>query len=162
MHSSRRSFLTRLWLSLGGIALTGYTYAAVAFLMPRRTGGTGDKSARIIEAGSVERFQPNSVTAFVRGRFYLCRLDDGGFLAVSSKCTHLGCSVPWVENERRFECPCHASAFDIAGVVLTSPAPRPLDLYPVMIQNNIVKIDIGTTIRRDRFETSQVVHPGIT
>jgi cytochrome b6-f complex iron-sulfur subunit len=160
IDSSRRSFLTNLWLLLGGVAIAGYSSAVFAFLRPRKTGEAIDDSIRIIEAGRVERFEPNSVTAFVRGRFYLCRLDDGGFLAVSSKCTHLGCSVPWVENEGRFACPCHASAFDISGSVLSSPAPRPLDLYPVTIQNNIVKVDTGKAIRRGRFETSQIVYPG--
>jgi cytochrome b6-f complex iron-sulfur subunit len=158
MDFSRRSFLTKLWLSLGGIALAGYASAVVAFMWPRKTGRAGDYSMQIIEAGPVEKFRPNSVTAFVRGKFYLCRFDDGGFLAVSSKCTHLGCSVPWDESERRFSCPCHASAFDISGAVLTSPAPRPLDMYPVIIQNNVVKIDIGMAIRRDRFKASQIVY----
>ncbi len=159
LDSSRRSFLTKLWLLLGGVALAGYSSAVVAFLRPRKTGGTSDDSARIIEAGPVERFHPDSVTAFIRGRFYLCRLDDGGFLAISSKCTHLGCSIPWVEDERRFVCPCHASTFGISGTVLNSPAPRPLDLYPVIIQNNIVRVDTGKAIRRGRFEASQVVYP---
>jgi cytochrome b6-f complex iron-sulfur subunit len=159
MESSRRSFLTKLWLVLGGVALAGYSSAVVAFLRPRKTGGAIEDSARIIEAGPVERFQPKSVTAFVRGKFYLCRLDDGGFLAISRKCTHLGCTVPWDEDGKRFECPCHASTFDMTGAVLSAPAPRPLDLYTVTIQNNIVKVNTGATIRRDSFEASQVVHP---
>ena len=59
------------------------------------------------------------------------RLDDGGLLALSCKCTHLGCTVPWVEKEKKFLCPCHASAFDITGNVINSPAARALDTFPV-------------------------------
>ena len=74
------------------------------------------------------------VTAFPGGRFYLVRLQDGGFLALSSTCTHLECSVPWSEKERKFPCPCHGSVFDITGQVLSPPAPRALDLFPVSIE----------------------------
>ena len=158
--SARRSFLGKLWVWLGGVALASYTSAGVAFLWPHKPGGTGDGSTHIVEVGPVDRFLPNSITAFVRGRFYLCRLDDGGFLAISRKCTHLGCTVLRDEEGNRFECPCHASTFDITGTVLSTPAPRPLDLFVVTIQNNIVKVNTGETIRRGSFEASQVVHPG--
>jgi cytochrome b6-f complex iron-sulfur subunit len=157
---TRRSFLGKLWLGLGGVALASYTSAGVAFLWPGKSGGTDDDRAYIIEAGPVDKFPTNSITAFVRGRFYLCRLDDGGFLAISRKCTHLGCTVLRDKEGKSFECPCHASTFDMTGAVLSAPAPRPLDLFEVSIQNNIVKVDTGATVRRASFEASQVVHPG--
>ena len=69
-------------------------------------------------------------------------INAGGFLALARRCTHLGCTVPWVEDEDRFVCPCHASAFDITGDVLSPPAPRPLDIFAVRIENDIVKVDI--------------------
>ena len=106
-------------------------------------------------AGPVERFAPGSVTAFPAGRFYLSRLADGGFLALSRTCTHLGCTVPWLEDEQRFACPCHASVFDITGEVLGPPADRALDLYPVRIENGIVKVDTTARIRRRTFEAAQ-------
>jgi cytochrome b6-f complex iron-sulfur subunit len=104
----------------------------------------------------VDDFEPGSVTAFIRGHFYLTRLEDGGFLAVSRKCTHLGCTVPWDSDQKRFVCPCHASAFDITGEVISPPAPRALDLYPVEIENKMVSVDTGRSIRRSGYEASQV------
>ena len=74
----------------------------------------------------------------------------------SEECTHLGCSVPWVEHERQFVCPCHASSFDITGVVLGPPAPRPLDLFPVRLENGIVKVDVVRPVRRSAYQPSQV------
>jgi cytochrome b6-f complex iron-sulfur subunit len=96
------------------------------------------------------------VTAFRQGKFYLSRLEDGEFLALSRKCTHLGCTVTWDSEKKRFECPCHASAFDIKGDVINPPAPRALDLYAVMIENSVVKVDTGKPIQRRRFKESQV------
>ena len=52
----------------------------------------------------------------------------------------------------RFACPCHASAFDITGAVIKSPAPRPLDIYPIFIENNVVKVDTSKPIKRNQFE----------
>jgi cytochrome b6-f complex iron-sulfur subunit len=152
---SRRSFLFRAWLFLCLVALAEFIWVAVTFLRPKKQ--TAAKAAEIITAGPVESFQPGSVTAFPRGKFYLARLEDGGFLALSRECTHLGCTVPWVAEENRFVCPCHASIFDIRGVVVSPPAPRPLDTYPVTIENNVVKVDVSEAVERKMFRQGQVV-----
>ena len=151
--TSRRSFLSRRWLGLGGLALAEYVWLTVEFLRPRP--GPAE-AAGVLVAGPVEQFELDSVTAFPAGRFYLTRLADGGFLAVSRECTHLGCTVPWMADEGRFVCPCHSSAYDIRGDVLSPPAPRALDIHPVRIENGIVKVDTGRTLKRRYFEASQV------
>ncbi|MBW2488234.1 MAG: ubiquinol-cytochrome c reductase iron-sulfur subunit [Deltaproteobacteria bacterium] len=155
---NRRSFLNILWIILGGVALAEFVAVTFAFLRPRKLKAQGKDSDSIITAGAVERFEPNSVTAFVRGKFYLARLEDGGFLALSRTCTHLGCSVPWIEKEMKFACPCHGSAFDITGSVIEAPAPRALDIYPIAIENNIIKVDILTPIKRNTFHKDQVTY----
>jgi cytochrome b6-f complex iron-sulfur subunit len=155
---SRRSFFSILWIGLGFVALIEFIAIVTAFLLPRKkmakTGGFGT----IMDVGPVDKFPKESVTAFIRGKFYLCRLEDGGFLAVSRKCTHLGCTVPWSDKEKKFVCPCHASAFDITGEVISPPAPRALDVYHLYIENNIVKVDIGKQIKRSGFNIDQVVY----
>ena len=108
VEPSRRSFLTKLWIGLGFVALIEIAGIVIAFLRPRRPRLSEVNSEAIITAGPVDSFTPGSVTAFVRGRFYLSRLKEGGFLALSRKCTHLGCTVPWIEKKNKFECPCHA------------------------------------------------------
>jgi cytochrome b6-f complex iron-sulfur subunit len=158
-NPSRRSFLNKLWIVLGGLALVEVAGLILAFFQPRKTGSKEGDSAGIIEAGAVDKFTVNSVTAFVRGKFYLARLEDGGFLALSRKCTHLGCTVPWSSKEMRFVCPCHASVYDIRGEVVSAPAPRALDLHHVFIENNIVKVDTTKVIKRSVFRPEQVVHP---
>jgi cytochrome b6-f complex iron-sulfur subunit len=151
----RRRFLTRLWVLLTGALTLELAWVAGSFLRPRSRTATAEAS--LVIAGPTEAFAPGSVTAFPGGRFYLARLDDGGFLALDRTCTHLGCTVPWNPETGRFDCPCHASSFDIAGEVLSPPAPRPLDLYPVRIENGVVKVDIGQRLRRSTFDPSQVV-----
>ena len=152
---ARRSLLRLAWLGVGFAALGEAAWIVASFLKPRcqasKSGGGG-----LVVAGPEEAFPPDSVTAFPAGKFYLVRLKDGGFLALHRQCTHLGCSVPWDEASGRFACPCHASAFDLRGDVLAPPAPRPLDIFPVRIENGIVKVDVSAPIRRSAFDPSQV------
>jgi rieske iron-sulfur protein len=60
-------------------------------------------------------------------------LTDRGFVAYSAICTHLGCTVSWVPNQKSpgasyTECFCHNSIFDPAegAKVMGGPAPIPL------------------------------------
>ena len=151
----RRRFLSWLWASLAGALALELGWVAGSFLRPRSR--ASERDARLFVAGPADSFAPGSVTAFPDGRFYLARLDDGGFLALDRTCTHLGCTVPWNPETARFDCPCHASSFDIAGEVISPPAPRPLDLYTVRIENGVVKVDIERRVRRSEFDPSQAV-----
>jgi cytochrome b6-f complex iron-sulfur subunit len=157
-NNGRRSLLNGLWLTLGGLALAEIAWLVGSFLKPLKSEGSTDGTDRIIDAGPTDRFAPNSVTAFPQGRFYLACLEDGGFLALSRRCTHLGCTVPWDPQKRQFACPCHASVFDIRGEVIQSPAPRALDRFAVFFENDRVKVDVSRPIRRRGFNTDQVVY----
>jgi cytochrome b6-f complex iron-sulfur subunit len=153
---SRRSFLGKAWIVVGLVALVEAFWIVFDFLRPRRVSTADDAS--VVVAGPIDRFEPGSVTAFPAGKFYLVRLEDGGFLALARECTHLGCTVPWSADENRFVCPCHSSAFDIHGDVLNQPAPRALDHFAVRIENRIVKVDTSEAMRRSSFHPSQVTH----
>ncbi len=152
---SRRSFFWTLGAALGGLAFLEYIVVAADFLRLRKRRALGDVGS-IVRAGPVEQFEPETVTAFPQGKFYLARLRGGGFLALSRECTHLGCTVPWIADEHRFVCPCHASAYDINGVVVSPPAPRPLDLYEIRIENGIVKVDLSRRVRRQKLEHQSI------
>ncbi|MBT8040274.1 MAG: ubiquinol-cytochrome c reductase iron-sulfur subunit [Xanthomonadales bacterium] len=158
--TSRRTFLNALWVGVGALSLAEIGFLISRFLKPREQRFAENTADAVIAAGSVDAFDPGSVTAFVRGKFYLARLDNGGFLALSRTCTHLGCTVPWVDDEKRFVCPCHASAFSINGEVLAPPAPRALDLFDIRIENGQVLVDTGKRTKRVGFEAAQAVYPG--
>lgn len=155
---SRRAFLTRLWVILGTLTFAELIVLLISFFRPRKPRLTVSNQDTIFIAGPVDNFEPGTVSAFVRGKFYLARLEDGGFLAMSRTCTHLSCTVPWVSGEERFICPCHSSQFDIRGDVVNPPAPRALDLYLISIENNVLKVDTGNPRKRSEFAADQVTY----
>jgi cytochrome b6-f complex iron-sulfur subunit len=157
--SSRRRFLSKLLIVLGAAAVAEAVVVVTTFLKPRKERESDSEFGGLFEAGAVNAFETGTVTAFARGHFFLARLEDGGFLAFSRRCTHLGCTVTWDSEAKRFLCPCHASSFDILGNVLSTPAPRALDLFQVRIENDIIRVDTGKAVQRKRFRASQVVRP---
>ena len=152
---TRRETLRRVWRMLGLVAMVEAAAVVGIYLWPRKPKPREGAYGGVVTAGPIGSFEPGTVTAFAKGQFYLVRLKDGSFLALSRKCTHLGCTVPWSEIDRKFACPCHASSFSETGEVLSAPAPRPLDLYRVTIEDGVVKVDTSVAITRDRFEPSQ-------
>jgi cytochrome b6-f complex iron-sulfur subunit len=152
----RRSFLNWIWASFTALACIELGWITHSILKsPKET--QQQEGETIIDAGMITDFQRGSVKAIPQGQFYMACLDDGSFIALSKKCTHLGCSVPWNDSERKFICPCHGSTFDIAGAVLTPPALRPLDYFPVRVENGLIRVDISRPQKRQSFNSSQTV-----
>lgn len=66
-------------------------------------------------------------------------IDNGGEIrAFSLACPHLGCNVSWEKDIGKFLCPCHGAIFASDGKVEKGPPPRPLDQYPVSVENGLV------------------------
>lgn len=71
---------------------------------------------------------------------YLLVLEGGGFAAVSSVCTHRGCTVDL--GGPGLACPCHGSQYDREGRVMRGPANRALTRYPVRVTGDQVIIEV--------------------
>ena len=155
--SSRRSFLKNFWIGLGAIAGLEFLWLTFSFLSPiKKTNANGISQLKTV--GELKNIPPGTVIPVRSGQFDLVRFADRGLLAVSLKCSHLGCSVSRDAGKSRFICPCHASEFAMNGNVINPPAPRALDYYPVIIDKGVVKVDTGKPIKRKEFEKSQVTY----
>ena len=155
---SRRGFFNRVWAWLGVIAGIEITGVSLAFIFSGGKRSEKKDLSQVKTIGRIDDISPDSVYPFRSGQLYLVRMKDGGFLALSIKCTHLGCSIRWNEEQEKFICPCHSSEFDIKGNVLSPPAPTALDTYPVIIEQGIVKVDLGKKIKRRRFDRSDLTY----
>ena len=75
----------------------------------------------------------------LRGRdLMLVRTGEREVKAISTVCTHLGCTVFWQKDRQEFFCPCHNGRFDKNGNVLAGPPPAPLEPYRVEIEGDNV------------------------
>lgn len=111
----RRRFLG----ALGAAALL----ASGAGVLARRLAEHADTLAPVA-ADAVADLAPGEARVLARadGETMVARLADGELAAFDRRCPHLGCPVVWAAARERFECPCHAAAFDArTGRVLFGP-----------------------------------------
>ncbi len=138
----RREFLANAWK--GGVALMGVAGAWTSWdlLQPLPTAGFGG----LVRAVPPEAVPETGVLEVPAARAYLARI-DGEIIAMSQKCTHLGCRVPYCPSSGQFECPCHGSNFNRAGEYRAGPAPRGMDRYPTEIgEDGLLYIDTSSAI----------------
>jgi Rieske Fe-S protein len=62
------------------------------------------------------------------------------YIAISTRCMHLGCPVRYVDAAQRFICPCHGGVYDFQGKVSGGPPVRPLDRFYTRTRNGRVQI----------------------
>jgi len=149
---TRRNFMGLVWPGLL-LGLAAQTLRGLRrFLTPVLEEGA---FGTVMRVGRVDEFDVGSVSYFRESRFYLVRLEEG-LLALYRKCPHLGCVVPWDQDIDHFNCPCHSSLFTKRGEVVSGPAPRPMDFFPVMLENDEVFVDTGKIIQRHAYDISQV------
>jgi cytochrome b6-f complex iron-sulfur subunit len=144
---NRRSFLSLA--SIGTFFAALGTAAAGIFRLPNPAVLPGP--VRRFKLGPPEQFIAGTETAFPEQNLVLFH-DDEGFYAISTTCTHLGCTV--ARSQEGFACPCHGSRFDGTGRVVGGPAPRALPWLEVsraadghLIVNADSEIPAGTRYR---------------
>ena len=95
------------------------------------------------------QFAMNSATYFNGQDTFVCR-DNGGLYALSSICTHAGCTNDYRANSNDFHCPCHGADFSLNGDVTRGPAFSGLDHYAVCLDNDgSIAFDTSNTVSQD-------------
>jgi cytochrome b6-f complex iron-sulfur subunit len=90
----------------------------------------------VYKAGELNSYEENKVDdKFKDVGFWVIRAKDERnrdiVYALSTTCTHLGCTPNWLEADKKFKCPCHGSGFKISGINFEGPAPRPLERHAI-------------------------------
>jgi quinol---cytochrome c reductase iron-sulfur subunit, bacillus type len=70
---------------------------------------------------------------------YVSKDAKGELIVLSAVCTHLGCTVPWVEKDKKFICPCHLGTFSPDGRLQSGPPPRDMDRLETKIEAGVLK-----------------------
>jgi menaquinol-cytochrome c reductase iron-sulfur subunit len=112
-----------LWESVGPPSrFTPDTYKPVVFTIVEGIGEAG-KTTAFVRQGSEKRDEsPDS------------------YVAISTRCAHLGCPVNYVSASESFVCPCHGGVYDFDGKVIGGPPVRPLDRFQTRVVKGQVQI----------------------
>ncbi len=155
---TRRRFMTGSAHTASAIAVAAFTLPSLGFAMgpvferqPERweaVGGVDDfpddtyvPRTMTIEPGIGD---VGKTTVYIRK--YNAEIDSqppdefGRFIAISTRCMHLGCPVRFVEASARFICPCHGGVYDFEGKRTGGPPVRPLDRFYTRVRNGLLEV----------------------
>jgi len=136
-QQTRRDFITTaLWL--GGVALVAsVAYPIAKYLVPPEQ---GEPDPETVNVGKVEAFAVNTGTIFKMGRKpgLLIRAKEDEFRAFIATCTHLDCTVQYRADMGLIWCACHNGRYDLNGINVAGPPPRPLTPLRVDVKNGEV------------------------
>jgi menaquinol-cytochrome c reductase iron-sulfur subunit len=151
-QSDRRSFLAGL-LAAGSAAVGALlAFPLARFILHPVLARTTEKSWS--DVGGVDEFQnldaPVKKLVTIEQRdgwrktvaekpVYVSKDAKGELIVLSAVCTHLGCTVPWVEKDKKFVCPCHLGAFSPEGKLLGGPPPRDMDRLESKVEGGVLK-----------------------
>lgn len=158
VRPDRRQFVRNAALGAVGTLLTLGGAGFLGLLWPRKTGAFGSElTVKAEDVPAAEGVPYRNI----QGRFYLVRNNDG-LLALYTKCPHLGCAVPYVgppDSSEAFKCPCHGSMYDFDGIRTGGPAPRPMDIMAVTVDETTgdVRVNTGDISTREEYTPSQAV-----
>jgi Rieske Fe-S protein len=85
--------------------------------------------------------EAGKTTAYVRRGTKELQEDPNVYIAISSRCAHVGCPVRFVQASGNFICPCHGGVYDFEGKRIGGPPVRPLDRFQTRIRGG--KVEVG-------------------
>jgi Rieske Fe-S protein len=161
---TRRRFMTLTVHGAGAVAVSAFALPALGFAAGSAIFERPEVRWQTI--GTPEEFEPDryvpkvitevagigqtgKTTIYVRARAEEDQepnpptLPEGttaDFIAVSTRCMHLGCPVRYVEASQKFICPCHGGVYDFDGRVSGGPPVRPLDQFYVRVRDGQVQV----------------------
>ncbi len=130
---TRRGWLVVSWIGFAAAVGAGTT-AAIRFLFPNVLFEPPTR----FDAGKPSSYLPGLVDTRWKEQYgvWIVRRPDGAFYALIAICKHLGCVPNWLQDQKKFKCPCHGSGYYINGMNFEGPAPSPLDRAKIWLSND--------------------------
>ncbi|MGH2983948.1 MAG: ubiquinol-cytochrome c reductase iron-sulfur subunit [Solirubrobacterales bacterium] len=119
------------WQAVGATSLFGPdTYKAVVFTMVEGIGEAG-KTTAYVRQGNPE---------ITEGQSKYPPESPDEYIAISTRCAHVGCPVRFVAAGGNFICPCHGGVYGFLGERIGGPPVRPLDRFQTRVVNGQVEL----------------------
>jgi cytochrome b6-f complex iron-sulfur subunit len=144
------SFFAVAWVAFAA-TMTSWVLYTLRFLMPNVLSEPPSK----VKVGFPDTYDEGKVVErFKEQNMWIVR-SDGRIYALSTTCTHLGCTPNWLEKEAKFKCPCHGSGFYMSGINFEGPAPRPLERWGISVgDDGQLVVDKSKKFQQERGEWS--------
>ncbi len=132
---TRRSFFS--WLSIGWLAFVAATGGFFTMMLRYFFPNVLFEPIQFFRAGYAKDYTIGEVDLRWKDKYgvWVVRNEEGIY-ALSTMCTHLGCTPNWLGSEQKFKCPCHGSGFYKTGINFEGPAPRPLERYKITLADD--------------------------
>lgn len=141
----RRTLLARVGVGIAGAAMGAPIVMSVRSLVPNAL----YEMPRKVKVGPPTHFADGP--SFLKDQRVFVFREGPTFHCLSAVCTHLGCTVQLVREDRtqhvEFHCPCHGSKYKEDGTNYAGPAPRPLDYFRLELapDDGQLVVDLGET-----------------
>ena len=148
----RRSFIS--WFSLGWVSFAAATGGALSIVLRFLFPNVVFEPPTSFRAGFPNDYETGKVDERWKEKFgvWMVRVPEGIY-ALSTICTHLGCTPNWLDTENKFKCPCHGSGFYKTGINFEGPAPRPLERYKIgLAEDGQILIDKSKKYQQEKGE----------
>lgn len=139
-NPARRRFINWLLSTAAGAFLASVLYPVSRYLIPPPAGESA--AATVTLSINPADVKPNSGQIFKFGNRpgILIRTPAGELRAFSAVCTHLACTVQYRPDLGHIWCACHNGHFDLNGINIAGPPPRPLDPYVVNVRGDQIVV----------------------
>lgn len=133
---ARRHFIFT-WLGLAWAAFVMATGAALSTVVRFLYPNVLFEPKASFKAGKPDDYELGKVDERWKDKYGVWVVRDATQIyALSTICTHLGCTPSWLDGEQKFKCPCHGSGFYKTGINFEGPAPRPLERYRISLADD--------------------------
>ena len=123
------------WQAVGSTSdFTPDTYRAVVITAVEGIGETGKTTAYVRQGNPTITDSPEA-----KSNGYPPETPDE-YIAISTRCAHLGCPVRFVQAAGNFICPCHGGVYGFVGERIGGPPVRPLDRFQTRVTNGQVEV----------------------
>ncbi len=139
---SRRRFLDWLLGTTMGAVAAAVLYPVLRYVIPPEV---PESAASSVLAGTLTALPPNSGKIFRFGAKpgIVIRTPAGDVRAFTAICTHLNCTVQYRSDLQQIWCACHNGHYNLNGVNVAGPPPRPLERYDVAIKGDQIWVSRG-------------------
>jgi cytochrome b6-f complex iron-sulfur subunit len=141
---TRKRFVDWLLGTSAGGFVAAVFYPVIRYIIPPELPESAVNSVTLSFPPSDMPANSGRIFKFGNKPGILVETPSGELRAFSAICTHLDCTVQFREDLGHIWCACHNGHYDLNGINIAGPPPRPLDRSDVNVRGNQIVVSVRT------------------